>query len=64
MFHSRLIKPDFHVTPESSELALFNEKEIPWDDIAFKVIEKTLKQYFTDRRSGSFPFQILQIEQH
>lgn len=64
MFHSRLIKPDFHVTPESSELALFDEKEIPWDEIAFKVIEKTLKQYFKDRRTGSFPFRIQQIKQH
>jgi ADP-ribose pyrophosphatase YjhB (NUDIX family) len=64
MFHSRLIKPDFHVTSESSELRLFDEKEIPWDEIAFKVIEKTIKQYFKDRRTGSFPFRIQQIEQH
>ncbi|MCD6586223.1 MAG: NUDIX hydrolase [Desulfobacteraceae bacterium] len=64
MFHSRLVKPDFHVTPESSELRLFDEKEIPWGEIGFKVIEKTLKQYFKDRNTGTFPFRIQQIKQH
>ncbi len=63
MFHSRLINPEFQVTPESSELKLFHENEIPWEEIAFKVIEKTLKQYFIDRTTGAFPFRIQQIEQ-
>ncbi len=64
MFHSRLVKPEYHVTPESSELKLFDEKEIPWDEIAFKVIEKTLEQYFKDRQTGRYPFQIQKIELH
>jgi hypothetical protein len=61
MFRSCLSRPDFHVTSESSELRLFSEKEIPWDDIAFQVIRKTLQQYLQDRSSGTFPFRILQI---
>ena len=40
MFRSRLLKPDFHPTRESSEVKLLAEAEIPWDDIAFKVIAK------------------------
>jgi hypothetical protein len=56
-----LSRPDFHVTSESSELRLFTEREIPWDDIAFQVIRKTLQQYLIDRSSGTFPFQVLQI---
>jgi hypothetical protein len=31
-----------------------DEADIPWDDIAFKVIEKTLRRYFQDRPSGAF----------
>jgi hypothetical protein len=40
MFRSRLLAPDFHPTRESSEVKLLDEADIPWDDIAFKVIEK------------------------
>ena len=39
---------------ESEEVRLFSEKEIPWDNIAFKVIEKTIKYYFSDRKNGKF----------
>jgi hypothetical protein len=62
MFRSRLQAPDFHVTPESSEVQLFSRNQIPWDEIAFRVIEKTLKIYFSDRQSGDFPFSIQKIE--
>ena len=34
---------------ESLETKLFNKSEIPWDQLAFPVIAKTLKSYFTDR---------------
>lgn len=61
MFRSRLQAPDFHVTPESSEVQLFSQDQIPWDEIAFRVIEKTLKTYFTDRQSGNFSFTLQQI---
>jgi ADP-ribose pyrophosphatase YjhB (NUDIX family) len=47
-----------HPTPESSEVVLLHEDEIPWNEIAFRVIEKTLRDYFNDRSSGHFPFRI------
>jgi len=62
MFRSRLKTPEFKITPESSEVKLFFQNEIPWDEIAFRVIEKTLKTYFRDQRSDQFPFQIQQIQ--
>ena len=58
MFRARLVDKDFKPGPESSDVKLFTEKEIPWDEIAFTVITKTLKNYYTDRRVGAFPFQI------
>jgi ADP-ribose pyrophosphatase YjhB (NUDIX family) len=61
MFRSRLLAPDFHPTRESSEVKLLDEADIPWDDIAFKVIEKTLRRYFQDRPSGHFAFRTDQI---
>jgi hypothetical protein len=36
---------------------LLAEDEIPWDEIAFKVVEKTLRCYFQDRPSGHFAFR-------
>lgn len=57
MFLANLANPDFNPTPESAEVKLVDEKDIPWDDIAFKVIEKTLRYYFQDRRSGKFSFR-------
>jgi ADP-ribose pyrophosphatase YjhB (NUDIX family) len=56
MFRARLINDDIRPGSESTEVRLFAEDEIPWDDIAFRVIQETLRQYFNDRPSGSYPF--------
>ena len=37
--------------PETLEAALFDEKDIPWDEIAFQTVERTLRWYLEDRRS-------------
>jgi ADP-ribose pyrophosphatase YjhB (NUDIX family) len=58
MFRARLVDLDFKPGPESLSVALFREEEIPWDQIAFTVIEKTLKQFFIDRKNGKYPFFI------
>ena len=57
MFRSRLKDIDFHPTPESAEVRLVREAEIPWAQIAFKVIEKTLRRYLADRAEGRFVFR-------
>ena len=48
---------NFRPTPESSAVQLFNEEDIPWNEIAFPTVTKTLKYYFSDRKNGSFPFR-------
>ncbi|BBO69478.1 ADP-ribose pyrophosphatase [Desulfosarcina alkanivorans] len=62
MFRSRLLAPDFHPTRESSEVKLLGEADIPWNDIAFKVVEKTLRHYLQDRPSGRFVFRTDKID--
>ncbi|MDR3392096.1 MAG: NUDIX hydrolase [Sulfuriferula sp.] len=62
MFRARLLDLDFAAGEESLEVGLFSEAEIPWDEIAFLTIEKTLRQYFEDRRKGEFGFHIGDIE--
>ena len=39
---------------ESLETALLSEHEIPWQDIAFQVINETLKRYYQDKKQGVF----------
>lgn len=51
LFRGRLAAPDFAPGPESLETALFSEAEIPWEELAFPVIEMTLRRYFEDRRA-------------
>ncbi len=44
----------FAAGPESLEVRLFRESEIPWESIAFRTITATLRFYFHDRRQGHF----------
>lgn len=39
---------------ESLETALFTEAEIPWDEIAFPMITRSLQYYFADKKRGQF----------
>jgi ADP-ribose pyrophosphatase YjhB (NUDIX family) len=51
-----LPKADFHPTEESSEVELFDYDKIPWGDIAFSSVKKTLKFYLEDLKNGAFEF--------
>ena len=57
MFRCNLLAPDFHPTRESAEVKLVDENAIPWDDIAFKVIEKTLRCFVQDQTTGKYVFR-------
>ena len=54
MFRAHMEKCEFSAGPESTDVALFSESEIPWDEIAFETIRQTLKHYFEDRANGLF----------
>jgi len=46
---------------ESLEVALFEEKDIPWKEIAFRTVGLTLRLWFEDRARGSFGFHAADI---
>jgi ADP-ribose pyrophosphatase YjhB (NUDIX family) len=46
---------------ESLEVRLFNPDEIPWQEIAFRSIHKTLKLYCADMEQGSYPVHLFDI---
>ncbi|MEJ2726905.1 MAG: NUDIX hydrolase [Deltaproteobacteria bacterium] len=62
MFRARMIDANIKAGIESSEVRFFSEKDIPWANIAFTVIEETLRHYFRDRPAGSFPFHMGNIK--
>lgn len=64
MFRAQILVPEFGPTHESSEVKLVHENDIPWDDIAFPVIQKTLLHFFRDRETGTFEFQNLEIRRN
>ncbi|MCP3876635.1 MAG: NUDIX hydrolase [Desulfobacteraceae bacterium] len=61
MFRSTLTSKTFGPTSESIEVRLFDEKEIPWEEIAFESIKQTLLHYFEDRKNGIYPFKIFDL---
>ncbi len=58
MFRSRLPEPHFHPGTESIEVELFSESEIPWNELAFPVIEETLRCYYEDMSNGKFELHV------
>lgn len=62
IYRARLLDPAFRAGEESLDVALFDEADIPWDEIAFRTIALTLRHYFEDRRRGSWPFRNARLE--
>ncbi len=54
LFRGRLLDGGFSPGEESLEVDLFDEADIPWDDLAFAVVRETLRLYFEDRRHGVY----------
>lgn len=53
-FRGRLEHPEFGPGEESLDVQLFAETDIPWQEIAFRSVATSLRQYFADRREGRF----------
>jgi len=49
---AKMTSPEFAAGEESLEVALFEEHEIPWGEIAFPTVKQTLEWFFADRASG------------
>lgn len=43
---------------ESLEVGLYEEAEIPWDNLAFPIVVHSLQYYFEDRRAGHFQTRV------
>lgn len=62
MFLGNLLRENgFAVGAETLEVRLFREDEIPWDEMAFRVVETTLKRYLGEREHGGFSIALTDL---
>ena len=53
-YRATLANNEFGASSESTEVALFSEKDIPWNELAFPVVKAVLKRYLSDRENNNF----------
>ena len=61
-FLAKLKDERFSPGPESLEVRLFSEDEIPWKDLSFRTVSLCLRHYFADRAAGRFPLHSILID--
>jgi len=61
-FRARVLELKFDPGPESHEVALFEQAQVPWKEIAFRTVGLTLRHWFADRARGEFPFHAEDIQ--
>lgn len=63
-YRSNLVDLNFSPGLESLDVKLFSESEIPWDDIAFPTVSRTLSLFFKDLAENRFgkPFGFYSID--
>jgi ADP-ribose pyrophosphatase YjhB (NUDIX family) len=54
MFRAKLLDPDVSAGAESLEVKLVREEEIPWAELAFTMVKRTLVHFLEDRKTGIF----------
>ncbi|MGH8433901.1 MAG: NUDIX hydrolase [Pseudomonas sp.] len=61
-FRAALADLDFAVGAESLEVKLFHERDIPWSELAFPTVGRTLECFFADRVAQTYPVRNEPIE--
>jgi ADP-ribose pyrophosphatase YjhB (NUDIX family) len=62
IFRAKLMNLDFSPGPESQAVDLMSQADIPWNEMAFEVIDEILQRYFKDKSKGRFNFQMGDIK--
>jgi ADP-ribose pyrophosphatase YjhB (NUDIX family) len=63
-FRAEMPTPTFCAGEESLDVKLFSEEEIPWDELAFKTVSKTLTLFFADRKAGRYTLHTGDVFDH
>lgn len=61
MFRAKLVDSHVSAGHETIEVDFFKEDTIPWSELAFPVVEETLRLYYSDRGRGMRCFHLKDI---
>jgi ADP-ribose pyrophosphatase YjhB (NUDIX family) len=61
-YRAELLDIDFAPGEESLEVQLFDEADIPWDELAFRTVSTTLRHFFADRQRGHYELHTAAID--
>ncbi len=53
-YQARLLDLEFDPGPETIEVQMCSEREVPWAELAFTSTRITLERFFSDARTGQF----------
>lgn len=59
---AELVDLDFAPGEESLEVRLFDEANLPWEQLAFRTVSQTLQYFFRDRLNGHFDLHTGAVE--
>jgi len=60
-FRATMVDGKYGAGPESLETELFDEESIPWEDLAFPTVKRTLKLFLEDRKKPQFGVHVSDI---
>ena len=60
-YRAKLLELDFQPGDETLEVAMVEESQVPWKELAFRTVSMTLKFWFEDRRAGAFGFHASEL---
>ena len=60
-FRAKLTDGKHGAGEESLATQLFSEEDIPWNEIAFPTVKRTLRHFFEDRKNNHFPVHTTEI---
>jgi ADP-ribose pyrophosphatase YjhB (NUDIX family) len=61
-FRAQMIEQRFSPGYESLETRLFRQDQIPWDELAFETVRRSLQYFFADRENGEFVMRMEDVE--
>ena len=60
-YRAKLLSDQFNPGFETMEARLFDEQDIPWDDLAFRTVKLTLERFFAERHHGQYSVHQLDL---
>jgi ADP-ribose pyrophosphatase YjhB (NUDIX family) len=53
-FRAKLKNPQFELTPEAEDVALFSAEELPWGELAYPELTEVVKMFYREMDSGEY----------